>query len=313
MATQDYMSLLGQLAGQDEMDPETQARLRSLRRQQALGVLGQMGGQNVGRFGQALYSGAGQEMKNIKEQQGNQLDRLSKAVAVTKGIKDITADPMAGKAQWEIKADPITGGFIKVNKFTGKVMPVEGYEPGAGQEQMMQYGPNVSKLTEKQVAALNAGRRIIENFPVMENLLQGGYDPGRMDMLWQKYQGNTPAEFVFSQVASDQGKEFYNAGRDILAAILRKESGAAITADEWTQFAPLWLPWPGDSPQQRKNKMARIRTQLLGATVEAGPSGGNWLKWYEQEGPSLGDQYGGQQQTTGIAGDDDIIDLPPPG
>lgn len=50
------------------------------------------------------------------------------------------------------------------------------------------------------------------------------------------------------------------AGKEFLQAILRKDTGAAITKDETAEYGTVYLPRPGDSPELLKQKAAsRIR------------------------------------------------------
>ena len=59
-----------------------------------------------------------------------------------------------------------------------------------------------------------------------------------------------------------------NAGNEFLQAILRKDTGAAITADEQTLYGATYLPQPGDTPEVLEAKrQARIRAI---AAIEAG-------------------------------------------
>ncbi len=47
---------------------------------------------------------------------------------------------------------------------------------------------------------------------------------------------------------SDEWKEHYRASREWLAVILRKDTGAAVTDQEWNWYAPTYIPMPGDTP-----------------------------------------------------------------
>ena len=44
---------------------------------------------------------------------------------------------------------------------------------------------------------------------------------------------------------TDEGKEFYDAAKVLINAIMRRESGAAISASEWESGFERWLPRPG--------------------------------------------------------------------
>lgn len=73
-----------------------------------------------------------------------------------------------------------------------------------------------------------------------------------------------PNEGVLGQLGnSDQWKSYYRAGREALAVILRKDSGGAITPEEWSGYAPIYLPQPGDPPavilEKRRARVAIAR------------------------------------------------------
>ena len=53
-------------------------------------------------------------------------------------------------------------------------------------------------------------------------------------------------------------------GREFLAVILRKDTGAAVTPDEFATYGPMYLPQPGDDPQTLADKRV-ARERALGA------------------------------------------------
>lgn len=67
---------------------------------------------------------------------------------------------------------------------------------------------------------------------------------------------------------------FKNANRDgkeFLAAVLRKESGGAITPDEWQYYGPMYLPAPGDGPDQLQQKREARDRAMDALRLTAGP------------------------------------------
>lgn len=77
---------------------------------------------------------------------------------------------------------------------------------------------------------------------------------------------------------SDDYKTALNAGREFLAALLRKDTGAAITQDEMNQYGSVYLPQPGDSQdilQKKREARQRALDALAQGTTEGiVPSGG---------------------------------------
>lgn len=77
-------------------------------------------------------------------------------------------------------------------------------------------------------------------------LMAGGFDPTSLASGVQKLLPN------YFQGEKVQALE--QIGRNLGAAILRKESGAAITKDEWEQVKLQYIPQPGDKPETLKQK-----------------------------------------------------------
>lgn len=64
---------------------------------------------------------------------------------------------------------------------------------------------------------------------------------------------------------------FRNAERELISAVLRKESGASISDTEYAQARETYIPVPGDDPQVLARK-AQVRQRLLqGLRIGAGP------------------------------------------
>lgn len=75
-------------------------------------------------------------------------------------------------------------------------------------------------------------------------------------------------------MASGEGQAYINQGKNFVAAILRKESGAAITNDEWTMGQQLYVDMPGDSAELRAQKAQNRKIAIEGIKVAAGPGVG---------------------------------------
>lgn len=65
---------------------------------------------------------------------------------------------------------------------------------------------------------------------------------------------------VGNYLKTPEYRQAERAGKEFLAMILRKESGGAITAEEWQEYGPMFLPMPGDDAQTVADKrVARQR------------------------------------------------------
>lgn len=89
----------------------------------------------------------------------------------------------------------------------------------------------------------------------------------------------TAGDPVTNWAASGAGQEYVNQGKNFIAAILRKESGATITPAEWEQGQQLYIPMPGDAPQviEQKAQNRKLAVETLKVAGQEGiarlPSG----------------------------------------
>lgn len=81
-------------------------------------------------------------------------------------------------------------------------------------------------------------------------------------------QGMDKVPFAGNYLTSDEFKKADNAGREFLQAILRKDTGAAITPEEMAQYGATYLPRPGDGPEIIAQKRA-ARSRAIQA-IKAG-------------------------------------------
>ena len=72
---------------------------------------------------------------------------------------------------------------------------------------------------------------------------------------------------------SANGQQAMNAEKQFVAAILRKESGAAISNEEYSTTGNQFFPRPGDTPAQLEQKRTNRELALKGLDFQAGPAG----------------------------------------
>ena len=133
------------------------------------------------------------------------------------------------------------------------------------------------KLTETQEKARGFAQRMAGDVPLVEGLLAGGYEPGFKDFSLKMATLNNPLASAYTEKGmSEEGRQFFNASSKIVNAILRKESGAAITEYEWARAFADWLPRPGDSPEERNRKAANLRAEMDSMAQGAGPASRFW-------------------------------------
>lgn len=125
---------------------------------------------------------------------------------------------------------------------------------------------NRPKLTEGE--AKNAGflERGLAANEVLKSL------EGEGTSLWNKTIGNAP--IVGNYARSEDAQKYDQAKRDLVNAILRRESGAVISDEEFANAEQQYFPQPGDGPQvieqKRKNREAAIKGFDIGAGQGAG-------------------------------------------
>jgi hypothetical protein len=71
-----------------------------------------------------------------------------------------------------------------------------------------------------------------------------------------------PTGFIRSRIQSPEFQVAQQAGNEFLQAILRKDTGAAITEQEQRLYGQTYLPQPGDSPQVLTEKKAARRRAI---------------------------------------------------
>lgn len=127
------------------------------------------------------------------------------------------------------------------------------------------------KLTEQQskdLVYLRRGReanRLLES--VANNMTAGqgkqGSLRGAADVFLRGLPGVGDSSAVNALVSSER-QEAEQAAKEYLAAVLRKDTGAAITAQEFDIYGQMYLPQPGDSTRVLQQK-ARARDVALEA------------------------------------------------
>jgi hypothetical protein len=124
--------------------------------------------------------------------------------------------------------------------------------------------------TEWQSKDFNFANRLENSLAGMDVAEGKGYDPSRggtatMDYIAQNNVGGLIGNFL----TSDAGKEWYRNGKEALAVILRKDTGAAVTDKEFDLYGPMYLPMPDDPPEVKQSKK-----QALGVILNSLRAGG---------------------------------------
>lgn len=172
----------------------------------------------------------------------------------------------------------------------GSLRPVEGFGPKTkdgfsietnadGTVRVTQGSPKLTEQQSKDLVYLTRGESAINTLDALDKKLASPKDRALAALPG----GNFAVSSEFQQ--ADQ------AGREFLAAVLRKDTGAAITNQEFDIYGKMYLPQPGDSQavleqkaQQRRVALDAIRSGL-GTASSAAPPKANAAKNAASQAP----------------------------
>lgn len=173
----------------------------------------------------------------------------------------VTASSSLGKLREDLKAGRITQPeFDAAVKKETYIKP----EPGAGSFEVDINGDGVPEFTmggagisKEWQSKDNAFANRLDNAIVgMDSAEASGYDPtatsagGLADYVGQRsIQG-----LVGNALTSDKGKLWYRNAKEALAVVLRKDTGAAVTPQEFDLYGPIYLPMPWDDQATKASK-----------------------------------------------------------
>lgn len=165
-------------------------------------------------------------------------------------------------------------------------------------------GPQAApNLTEDQAKNLNyyqRGKRALADLG----------DGQELNDFWKWYSGGMPV--VGNYLAGAKFQEQYNAAKEFAAIILRRESGAAVTANELKDVMDRYIPKPGATPElvlqkeyMRNGQVSSLRDALGKAT----PIADRFDKTFDEERQRLRDAQAVAAQTGKPSAG--ITELPP--
>lgn len=232
---------------------------------QLIGIGDTKGAEAIGTF--AHHQATEAQAKAAQEQSAGQFK-------VTSGLHQQQFDlakrqaEIAGK-EWDLReVEAPDGGkqFVRTNKATGQseLVPIGGAPAGPTNP----YAPT-QKLTNDESNARSYVNRMLESHKTISGLedinsgvggFVGGVAAGR------------PAvrdSAGFNLVASADRQKSVQAQRNFVNALLRKESGAAISQQEFENAQKQYFPQPGDGAeviaQKRTNRMTAMEGMMQGA------------------------------------------------
>ncbi len=104
------------------------------------------------------------------------------------------------------------------------------------------------------MAAANFGRKAQDADDIIRQIEAGGYDMAS----YERKARNAEIPLVGGKPNAKPEDRMYEAAeKEFIAAVLRKESGAAISPSEYDQYSVIYFPQPDDDKQTLEMKAAR--------------------------------------------------------
>lgn len=207
-------------------------------------------------------SDALQASQFAETQRHNQTDEGN----TVRGQNMTAATEMRGQNYRAQDYDPKAG--LIVNKVTGQATPVIGQngQPVAAPSQ---------NLTDSQGAATAFGARAQDSQRILQQLESGGVTNG--GRIQQAVSGVPVIGTALGSavnalgVNTDQQQSYQQAKQNFISANLRKESGAAISPEEFRTEEVKYFPQPGDGAEVIAQKARSRDLAIQGLLAEAGP------------------------------------------
>ena len=155
----------------------------------------------------------------------------------------------------EVAAEGLPANKVYYRGTDGVPKPVEG-QPG-------QKAP--TQLTESQSKAVSLLNTVIESTNALNTIK--GYNPSVLAMGLNSLSSGNPIRETMSQT----DRRALNAQLAFAGAVLRLESGAAVSKQEQADKAKTLFPLPGDGPDVQADKRALREAAIRGLRTVAGP------------------------------------------
>ena len=190
---------------------------------------------------------------------------------------------------------PTTESFVRVNPQTFDKERVRVTFDGSGKaidtEVMGTVEVGAKSLTEQQANAVQFSARMRQAQANLDAIEGTGFDPaGIKNFMAQFFSRNK-----LGALASGEAQQYEAAKRNWIAAVLRKESGAAISQSEYRGADHQYFPQPGDTPgtiaQKRQLRNTALNTMQAAGLFGLPPAQQDIIKerFETPVGPSLGE------------------------
>jgi len=141
-------------------------------------------------------------------------------------------------------------------------------EPPGGALPLVMKSPDALKQEQMTVeqgkAATYAGRMTVSS-PIMDDLDEKA-------LTWGQRAKEKAGDFIGYNLNSPDYKNLRVAQEAFLSGVIRKDSGAAVNPDEWTRYAHVYFPMPGDDTRTVALKRHLREIEFESMKREAGPN-----------------------------------------
>lgn len=143
--------------------------------------------------------------------------------------------------------------------------PIQGLIKGMQLKNMQTEQEEKARGTEGERKAVTFAKRTKEAEDIFNKLEQGGYDRSSL-----KSGAASAVSGLIPMVKSTELGQQEQAERNFINAILRRESGAAISPSEFENASLQYFPRVGDTPEVLAQKKANRQTAIEGLAQEGG-------------------------------------------
>ncbi|EHI0909986.1 acyltransferase [Escherichia coli] len=267
----------------------TTMSLGALGPEKAFAVQDKMAGREIdrGRLAETIRSNQASEALQARGQDISRANALTSAYAPTAAMQNynqyaqmLKADPdgaaafaaAAGinpnaKKLLKVETNPdgsVTKYYTDGSEEAGKLnQPISG--DGIKPISLPQAQSIIDKANEGSKKAAGFALRLKDSMDSM-NQLSKSIDPKRVALINRSLGDGTIANLSLSPAE----QQYMVNARDALYAILRPETGAAITLPEMQEYSKMYLPQPGDSKAATETKMRKIQGQYNSLRGQSG-------------------------------------------
>jgi hypothetical protein len=272
---QQFMPLL---ANSGDLSPADLAKAAESFRGMGLGdavLSGQIPAEGVGRS-QAAVAGKDLFSTNVA---GTVLDPFSGTLNESGGLaRSSIAENRAQAANAQAQADKARAGGGRSDAPSGYRWAADGSLesiPGGPADPNTKGAKLAKPPTEGQAKALIFGSRMAVADEVLDELAKDGWtDPSRLKQFAESLPlVGTGAGMVANAAATPGQRQVEQAQRDFINAVLRRESGAVISPQEFSNAAKQYFPQPYDDDETLAQKKANRRVAIAGMQAEFGEPG----------------------------------------